>query len=57
MTGRKYEKPLYINMDFEEALKRFGTTDPKDLPDNVKLSSKRKAGAAKRSKTAAPKKD
>jgi hypothetical protein len=24
-------------MDFDEALERFGTTDPKDLPDNIKL--------------------
>lgn len=48
MTGRKYEKPLYIDMDLEEALKRFGTTDPKDLPDNIKLSHKRKTGGKRR---------
>jgi hypothetical protein len=39
---RTYEKPLYIDMDFEEALKRFGTTDAKELPDNIKLSRKRR---------------
>lgn len=47
MTGRKYEKPLYIDMDFEEALKRFGTTDPKELPDRIKLSQKKKGGGKK----------
>jgi hypothetical protein len=30
-------------MDFEEALERFGTTDPNELPDNIKLSRKRRA--------------
>ena len=33
MPKRTYEKRLYIDMDFEEALKRFGTTDPKELPE------------------------
>jgi hypothetical protein len=44
---KAYEKKLYIDMDFEEALERFGTTDPKDLPDNIKLSQKRKPGSQK----------
>jgi len=48
MPKRTYQKPLRIDMDFEEALKRFGTTDPKELPDNIKLSQKRKAGGKKK---------
>lgn len=47
MPKRTYDKPLHIDMDFEEALERFGTTDPKDLPDNIKLSRKRKTGDKK----------
>ena len=42
MTGRKYEKKLYIEMDFDDALERFGTVDPAELPDNIKLSKKRR---------------
>lgn len=42
MAGKKYEKKLYIDMDFDEALERFGTTDPAELPDNIKLSKKRR---------------
>jgi hypothetical protein len=29
-------------MDFAEALERFGTTDPAELPDNIKLSQKKR---------------
>lgn len=31
------EKPLGLDMPFGEALERFLGTDPKELPDNVKL--------------------
>jgi hypothetical protein len=37
MTGRKYEKPLYLEMPFEEALGRYAQTDPVEIPDNKKL--------------------
>lgn len=40
-TKKTYQKPLKIEMDFEEALERFGTTDPVELPDNVKVGRKR----------------
>jgi hypothetical protein len=46
MTGRTYQKPLRIEMNFEEALERFGTTDPNELPDNIKLSRKRRPSSA-----------
>jgi hypothetical protein len=54
MTARKYEKPLHIEMDFEEALERFGTTDPAELPENIKLGRKRKAGREGRPPRASP---
>jgi hypothetical protein len=41
-TKKTYQKPLKIEMDFEEALERFGTTDPDELPANVKVSRKRR---------------
>jgi hypothetical protein len=44
MSPRKYEKPLHIDMDFGEALERFGTTDPDELPPNVKLRRSKKTG-------------
>ncbi len=41
--GKKvYEKPLSLDMSFGEALKRFGQTDSKELPDKFKLSQKKK---------------
>ena len=43
--ARKNEKPLYIEMDFAEALERFGTTDPNEMPDSIRL---KKAGRKKR---------
>ena len=42
MTARKYEKPLHLEINFEEALERFGTADPAELPDNIKLSQKKR---------------
>ena len=45
--SRKYEKSLYIDMDFSEALERFGTTNPDELPPNVKLRRSKKKGEAK----------
>jgi hypothetical protein len=41
-------------MDFEEALERFGTTDPAELPENIKLGRKRKAGREGRPPRASP---
>lgn len=31
------EKPFKLDMSFEEALKRLGRADPRELPENVKL--------------------
>jgi hypothetical protein len=47
MPKKMYQKPLYLAMDFAEALERFGTTDPYELPENIKLSQKRKTGGKK----------
>lgn len=43
MSGKSYEKPLHIDMDFGEALERFARTDVKELPENVRLRGKKKA--------------
>ena len=45
MTGKKYEPPLYIDMDFDEALERYVGTDPKEVE---KLGVRKKAGRKKR---------
>jgi len=45
MAGRKYEKKLHIDMPFDEALTRFGTTDPKEIKELIKKKGKRTAGS------------
>ena len=45
MTGKKYEPPLYIDMEFDEALERYVGTDPKEV---AKLGARKKAGRKKR---------
>lgn len=46
MTERKpREKPLGLDMDPDEALKRFIGVDPRELPDGVKLKKERKGAA------------
>lgn len=48
MIGKKYEKPLFIDMDFEEALRRFGTTNKKEVDVLLRREKQRKkAGKAK----------
>lgn len=42
--ARKYEKPLHLDMPFDEALRRFGKTDPKEIPENKKLRPKKAGG-------------
>lgn len=49
---RTYQKPLKIEMDFEEALERFGTTDPSELPDDKRLSNKRRSDQERAQPTA-----
>jgi hypothetical protein len=53
MSARKYEKPLHVDMDFAEALERFGGTDVRERPYNVKL--RRSRGKAERKKRPATK--
>lgn len=33
---RKLERPLYIDMDFGEALRRFARTDPKEVEESMR---------------------
>ena len=42
MTERKREKPLGLDMSFDEALRRFAGVDPGEMPDNIKLGKKLK---------------
>ena len=53
MTGKKYEKKLYIDMPFDEALGRFVGTDPKEVRELVgrKKASANTPADAKKSKT------
>lgn len=37
----KREKPLGLDMPFDEALERLIGTDPDELPENVKLRQKK----------------
>ncbi|MBV7257943.1 hypothetical protein KCG44_14245 [Pacificimonas sp. WHA3] len=48
MTDAKRDKPVKLDMPFDEALERFLQTDPDDLPDNVKLRTGKKKGPPKR---------
>ena len=48
MKGER-EKPLGLDMGFDEALRRFIGTDPAELPDSIKLAGKaQKKGPPKR---------
>ena len=40
----KHEKPFHLDMDFDEALRRFMQTDPQELsePDKIKKVERRK---------------
>ena len=46
MAGKR-EKPLALDMEFDEAMKRFVQTDLDELPDRIKLK-KRKPAKGKR---------
>ena len=42
MSSRKNKPPLALDMEFGEALRRFANTDLSDLPDSVKLKTKKR---------------
>lgn len=59
MTGKTYEPPLYIDMDFGAALERFGSTDPKEVKKQMEKAKKKRppgpdAPTAKPRQTATP---
>lgn len=54
MTGKKYEPRLYLDMDFEEALERFGTTDPKEVKELMKRAKEKKPPGPDEPPTARP---
>lgn len=52
---KKHEKPPHLDMSFDEALKRFAQTDPRELPNderkakkNPKKSPRRKSRVTKK---------
>ena len=48
MKKQKHDKPLYLDMSFDEALKRVAQTDPRDLTKHkAKPAAKRKKVAKK----------
>lgn len=42
MTTGKREPPLRLDMSFEEALKRFSGTDPREIEESVERSKQKK---------------
>ena len=42
MSRAPRKPPLALDMDFAEALHRFGKTELSDLPDSVKLKKKKR---------------
>lgn len=42
------EPPFGLDMPFDEALKRFIATDPREVEDNIKRSKKRKPPGGKK---------
>jgi hypothetical protein len=56
MTKKKHEKPLHLDMSFDEALKRFAQTDPRELDPPKPKRSKRKKRASTRTR-ALPQRD
>lgn len=47
MTGDKYEPPLFIDMDFGEALERFGQTDPKEVKESIERAKEKQPPGSK----------
>jgi hypothetical protein len=50
---KKREKPFHLDMSFDEALKRFVQTDPRELP-NPKKAKKKKRASKRRGPAALP---
>lgn len=40
--GRKREKPLYLDMDFSEALERFAQADPREVRESIERAKEEK---------------
>jgi hypothetical protein len=54
---KKRQKPFHLDMNFDEALKRFGQTDSRELPAAIPKSAKRKKRAAPRKNKSDPQQD
>jgi hypothetical protein len=49
---KKREKPLHLDMSFDEALKRVAQTDPRELPKAP--AKKRKKAVTRKAQTVSP---
>jgi hypothetical protein len=38
---KKHDKPLHLDMSFDEALKRFAQTDPRQIPKEKKTKARK----------------
>jgi len=52
--GKKYEPPLFLDMDFGEALERFGTTDPKEVKELMERAKEKKPPGPGKAPTTKP---
>lgn len=48
MTAGKRQPPLWLDMDFAEALTRFAGTDPKEVTESVDRAKEEKPSKARR---------
>lgn len=54
MIGKKYEKRLYLDMDFGEALERFGAADPKEVKELMEQAKEKKPPGPDKAPAATP---
>jgi len=40
--GKKLEPPLRLDMSFEEAMRRFAATDPKEIEESIERGKKKR---------------
>jgi len=48
VSAAENEPPLALDMDFDEAMKRFANTDPREIKKDHRLNHKRKTARKKK---------
>ncbi len=48
MKGRKHDKPLKLDLPFDEALRRFLRTDPDEVAESIATDKEKREPLAKR---------